>query len=397
MFKRLLCLVLVLALCPVTFSALAEESDASALDWEELIAWAQGYKARAMEAKPFNNPSDPSSFSEDGYAFIYDFATLYMDRPEMTEESVLRNLVITSPMETGPRGTRIDMLSAEVLEAYYNENDRLAGERGFAGLYLSDTLPAGGMWAWVQRDGQRIMTIQYAVHEQLSSGGDGYTDAGLVYTIQENLVAAIRAYGLDAIIDEEGVRENLNNVQQVLDQQEYKQVPISYEGLDLLPFDEEDLVFAGLDFADLTPEMAQSALGACLEDQWMQDDTGEYIRSMDFGSCEITFIYDSKKQNPRIDLMAIDADGLEGPRCVRIGDTFSSVLIRFRYGEGEFDGVSERLYGQEGQGNWGTAEYGDDASATLRYATRTQDGRNVLLYLFFEQMNLAEILLYVND
>lgn len=397
MLKRLLCLlVAMMMLCPA-LPALAEDGGESALDWEELIQWAESYKERAMNAQPMNDPTEAAAYSEDGYAFIYDFATLYMDRPEMTEESVLKNLVITTADEEGPRGTCIDMLSGDVLTRYYNENERLEGDEGFATLYVSDTMPSGALWAWVQRDGQRIMTIQYAVHEQLSTGGDGYTDAGLVYTIQDNLVAAIRAYGLDSRVEEEDVQNNLNAVEDVMEKTDYAQAPVSYIGTDLTAFGEEDLSFAGISFLTVTPEEAVAVLGECREDSWMEDDTGEYLRTMEFADCEITFVYDSNKENPRADMITIDMDGMEGPRYVRVGDTFSSVLTRFRYGEGVYEGTTEILYGQENQAPCGIAEYGEDASATLRYLTRVSDGRDVMMYMEFELMSLKEILIYIND
>lgn len=397
MLKRLLCLLAaMMMLCPA-LPALAEDGGESALDWEELLQWAESYKARAMAAQPMNDPTEAAAYSEDGYAFIYDFATLYMDRPEMTEESVLKNLVITTADEEGPRGTCIDMLSGDVLARYYNENESLEGDRGFATLYVSDTMPSGALWAWVQRDGQRIMTIQYAVHEQLSTGGDGYTDAGLVYTIQDNLVAAIRAYGLDSRVEEEDVQNNLNTVEDVMEKTEYAQAPVSYIGTDLTAFGEEDLTFAGINFLTVTPEEAVAVLGECREDSWMEDDTGEFLRTMEFADCEITFVYDSSKANPRADMITIDMNGMEGPRYVRVGDTFSSVLTRFRYGEGTYEGLTEVLYGQENQAPCGVAEYGEDASATLRYLTRVSDGREVMMYMGFEMMSLKEILIYIND
>ena len=394
--KRLFCLLMALLLLPI-LPALAEDQDEGALELYEILDWAQGYKTRAMAAQPLNDPNDEAFQSEDGYAFIYEFATLYMDRPEMSEESVLKHLVITSAEEIGPRGTQVDMFTHEVLAAFYNENPTLAGDRGFAALYVSDTMPMGALWGWVQRDGQQIMAIQYAVHDQLAAGGDGYTDAGVVYTIQENLVAAIRAYGLDTIIDEADVMDNLSTVKTVLEETAYTQVPVSYIGTDLDPFQASDLVFSGMDFASLTPEMAEAALGACLQDSWMEDDTGEFIRMMEFEGCEISFIYDKNKQNPVVDMLMI-ADGMmEGPRSVRLGDSFSSVLIRFRYNEGEYDGMRETLYGTVGTAPYGTAEYGDDASATLRYITATEDGREMTLCLNFTTMSLSEILLYTND
>ena len=97
MLKRLLCLLLALLLLPLS-AALGEDDGLSALTLEELTEWTQGYQIRAMAAQPLNDPTEPGALSEDGYAFVYDFATLYMDRPEMTEDSVLKNLVVTDAM-----------------------------------------------------------------------------------------------------------------------------------------------------------------------------------------------------------------------------------------------------------------------------------------------------------
>lgn len=398
MQKRLFSLLLALSLALACLPALAEDGGAGALTWEELDKWVQRYKDRAMNAQPLNDPNDDAANTEDGYAFIYEFATLYMDRPEMTAEAEVRSLVVTEAEEEAPHGTYIDDLASQVLAAYYQENDDLEGDESFAALYVSDTMPSGAMWGWVQRDGQRIMTIQYAVHEQLATGGDGYTDAGLIYTIQNNLVAAIRAYGMDSRISEAEVRQNLSEVEQVARTRGYAQVPTSFIGTDLEAFDRDDLIFSGVDFLSMTPQDAEAALGEAREDSWMQDDTGEYLRTMEFAACSMTFVYDAQKSNPRLDVMTIDMDGMEGPRCVRVGDTLSSVLCRFRYGEGEFDGVSsEALYGTAGTAPYGLAEYGDDASATLIYAMADEDGRTILLHMGFEQMYLAEITLYYMD
>ena len=396
MQKRLICLAIMLVMMLFALPSLAEDNGAGALTWEELETWAASYKARALESQPLNDPTEEAAFSEDGYAFIYEFAMLYMDRPEMTEDAVIRSIVVTDPEEVAPRGTRVDYLASEVLNAYYNENPALDGDSSFAALYLADTMPDEALWGWVQRDGQRLMTIQYAVHEQLATGGEGYTDAGLIYTIQDNLVAAIRAYGLDARVSENDVRDTLAEVQQVAATTGYAQVPTSYVGTDLEAFNRDDLIFAGVDFLALTPEEAEDVFGAAREDHWM-DDEGAYLRTMEFASCSMTFMYDAKKQNPVLEVMTIDMDGMEGPRAVRIGDTFSSVLCRFRYGEGEFDGFTEALYGQMDAAPYGMAEYGDDASATLYYAMKADNGRTIQLYMPFEQMFLSEITLYYID
>ena len=397
MMKKCVALFLALMMALSLTTAVAE-SDADALDYGELMDWAEGFKTRALAAgAPLNDPTEEAAYTEDGYAFVYDFATLYMDRPEMTADSVLQAVVVYSPEEQGPRGTGVDQLSSEVLNAFYNENNDLQGDSSFAALYVSDTMPAGALWGWVQRDGQRIETIQYAVHEQLSSGGDGYTDCGLVYTLSDNLVAAIRAYGLNETISADEVRSNLDAVQEVSEKTEYAQVPTSINGSELEMFDRDDLIFSGLDFLSLTPEEAEARLGAAQEDDWMEDE-GAYLRSMEFASCTMTFSYDAQKQNPTLEMLSIDMDGLEGPRCVRIGDTLSSVISRFRNGEGDYDGVSrEVLYGDGENAPYGLAEYGDDATAGLWYAAKLEDGRTVVLSMSFEQMYLSDITLYVDN
>ena len=397
MMKKCVALFLALMMALSLITAVAE-SDADALDYDELMDWAEGFKTRALAAgAPLNDPTEEAAYTEDGYAFVYDFATLYMDRPEMTADSVLQAVVVYSPEEQGPRGTGVDQLSSEVLNAFYNENDDLQGDSSFAALYVSDTMPAGALWGWVQRDGQRIETIQYAVHEQLSSGGDDYTDCGLVYTLSDNLVAAIRAYGLNETISADEVRSNLDAVQEVSEKTEYAQVPTSINGSELEMFDRDDLIFSGLDFLSLTPEEAEARLGAAQEDDWMEDE-GAYLRSMEFASCTMTFSYDAQKQNPTLEMLSIDMDGLEGPRCVRIGDTLSSVISRFCNGEGDYDGVSrEVLYGDGENAPYGLAEYGDDATAGLWYAAKLEDGRTVVLSMSFEQMYLSDITLYVDN
>ena len=395
MLNRMLSLLLALVLlcAPAAFA----EDESAALAMDELTEWADSLKARAMAASPMNDPAAPDSSTEDGFAFVYDFATLYMDRPEMTAEAVVRGILVTSPEEEGPRGTRVDYLADEVLDAFYNENDNLAGDENFATLYVSDTMPSGALWGWVQRDGQRVLAIQYAVHEQAATGGDGYTDAGLVYTIQNDYVSAIRAYGLDARIDAAAAQTNLDSVNEVASATGYVRIPVSYTG-EMPPMSREDLVFSGIDFLSVTPESAVAALGECREDVWMQDDTGEHLRTMEFEHCTITFVYNADKSAVKPYMLLIDMDGMEGPRAVRIGDSFASIRNRFRHGEGEYDGVSkETLYGTEGSGDWGCAEYGQNADAVLRYAVATDENTAVVLHMAFEVMQLNEVMIYLAD
>ena len=130
----------------------------------------------------------------------------------------------------------------------------------------------------------------------------------------------------------------------------------------------------------------------------MQDDTGEHLRTMEFEHCTITFVYNADKSAVKPYMLLIDMDGMEGPRAVRIGDSFASIRNRFRHGEGEYDGVSkETLYGTEGSGDWGCAEYGQNADAVLRYAVATDENTAVVLHMAFEVMQLNEVMIYLAD
>lgn len=390
MLSGLIGLLLILALAP---TALAQESEASALSLEELMAWTAGYVARAEDQEPVNAPVGEESLTEDGYAYIYDFATLYFDKPTL-EGAVLNALVITEEGESGIRNVAVNAYLSDLLGAYYNENPDLMGSEDFAALYAVDTFPSGAVWAWLQRSGQQAATVQYAIHEQTASGADGYTDCGLIYTLQENTVVAIRAYGLNSLITLEQAQRNLAAVEQVQQETSYHMYPTSFIGTDLKPFERDDLIFSQLDFLSLTPEEAVAALGECLTDEWMDDD-GAYLRTLTFPSAVLTYAYDGDKNLLRLDMMTIDSDGLEGPRGARIGESLSSVLMRFRHGEGEFDGVSrELLYGDGETPPYGTAEYGDNANATLRYALSLENGRQIVLHMDFTMNALSEIMIY---
>ena len=93
----------------------------------------------------------------------------------------------------------------------------------------------------------------------------------------------------------------------------------------------------------------------------------------------------------RLAVFTIDGEDLEGPRALRVGDSLNMAMQRFRSGEGELDGLYEVLYGTVGEGSWGDADYGDDASVTLRYGLTLDDGRDVLLMVLFEMYTLTEI------
>ncbi|MBQ3157242.1 MAG: hypothetical protein IJB81_10055 [Clostridia bacterium] len=392
--KKMLCMLLALLLCPL--AALAEDSSGAILTWQELSDWAQAYCDKAMTTAPMNNPADAQT--AEGYEYVFDFGKVYADSPVMSADTAVNAVVLTSQDEAGLRNVNIGSDMSVVLNAFYSENAQLLGTKESAVLYTVDQLPVAAMWGEVFRDGQRVETIQYAVHEQLATGGEGYTDAGVIFTMVENRVSAVRVYGLNSRISLQDVNQVMYKAMLGALEMGYAQVPTSYDGAALTAFGAEDLVFSGLDFLNITPNEAIDLLGEPMSDEWVDNRPDGYIRVQTYADCELTYLFNEARTQGHLYMLAIHADGLEGPRAVRYGDTFASVYNRFRSGEGELDvdAGSELLYGQEGEGPFGEAAYGNDASATLRYGFTLEDGRAVTLKLEFSVMKLNEIMLFVD-
>lgn len=392
MMKKMLCVLLCVLMCPV--AAMADDSTAAMLTYQELLNWAEGFIARARTSTPRNDPSQ--HLTPDGYEYVYDFATLYGDTPQMSADTVISAVVVTSEEENGLRNVNVNNTMSVVVDAYYNENPNLLGTKEAAMLYAVDQLPESAQWGQVLRDGQRVQTIQYGVHEQYATGGEGYTDAGVIYTMADNRVSAIRVYGLNSRIDLSLVNSVMYNVMLIGLEKNYAQVPFSYDGASLAKFGAEDLIFSGVDFLNLTPDKAIDLLGEPLSDTEVDNGGNGYIRVQSFNGCELIYLFNEAYPQGTVYMLSLTGGEMEGPRAVRIGDDFADVYNRFRNGEGEFqeDG-SEVLYGTEGEGAFGKAGYGWDASATLRYGFTLEDGRCVVLQIEFTVMECTGIMLYV--
>ncbi len=394
--RKMIVALLAVGMLMLPLAALAADNGANPLLLSELDAWSAHMMELARQEMPMNDPHDSEALTEDGYAYIYDFGTLYMDSPDIGEDTVLRAAVLLSDEEAGPRGVRLNDDAQTVLDAFYNENAQLVGSRSQAVLYLSDGMPGASYWGNVLRDGQRLEAIQYAVHVPIGETGL-YSDAGFVFTIQDGGVAAIRAYGLNQFIEADRVEATLGLMRIAANETEYRAVPVSASG-DTAVFGEEDLFISGLNFLSAKPEDAVTLFGQPIEDEWMNDDGAGWLRTMDFGGCELTFRCDRNKKNPRLTMLTVGAEGFEAPRGVCLGDSFSSVLNRFRFDAGAHTGVgTEVLYGAEGQPPFGVATYGEDASATLRYALAAGDGSQVVLSIAFTRMEASEIVVYRAD
>ena len=172
-------------------------------------------------------------------------------------------------------------------------------------------------------------------------------------------------------------------------QDEYKAVKFSQKGLELTAFDENDLVFDGFSYTAMQP----ATLPGNPETELIDNEDGTWLLCCDGDGYEAVFRCGEHGENAAILSFEIRDDGIEGPRCVRLGDLFSDDFCRFRSGENEMsEDMTELLYGTEGSASWGFASY-DPEEMILRYVTETQSGLRVELILRYTEHYLTEIIL----
>jgi len=219
--KRIAVFLLILCmLCGTLSSALADT--AGALAEGELSAWLNQLLLDTRDLQPLNAPVGEESLTEEGYAFLYDFATLYYDKPVLDASSRLRALSITSPEYAAPRGITLGADEWALLTTFGWQNPYLMGDGVMAAFYTIDDLPRCAYWSWATHDENWWLTsVQCAVHVRV--GDDSYTDVNLLFELEDAAVTGIRLTGLDSFVTVTDVIANLDavlDVQQVLDEHE---------------------------------------------------------------------------------------------------------------------------------------------------------------------------------
>ena len=350
--KRIICLLIAFCLlCPLY--ALADDS--GVLAESELNEWVVKALRDSAAERPLNAPVGEESHTEDGYAFIYDFATLYYDKPELDENSVLLAVSVTNEAYPGPRGIKLGDAQSVLIDTYGWQNSTLVGDGIFAAFYRLNSLPQSAYWSWAQLDGaDGITSVQCAIHVQVADGR--YTDAGVVYSLEGGVVTAIRIYGLSSFVGADEVRGNLEavgNVQTAAsgDAVDVPDVTLSAATVaanQAQPFGAEDLSFAGIDYASLTLESAKSALGESASQSAAEDAAGGTYLNLTWSGAELIWLEDETAGRAQ-SLRVTDAQ-IEGPRGLKAGMPFEEAAALF-LSEGK-PGV---LYGQSGDTEYGEA------------------------------------------
>ena len=376
--------ILVLAMC-VFLPAMAFAQENVILNEKELGAWIDQTLRDTVSLQPLNAPVDEKALTEDGYAFLYDFATLYYNQPELNAQSILQAVVLTETGYPAVRGMAIGSTQDQLMEAFGSQNPYLLGDGTFAVLYQQDVMPMAAYWGWAQHDEHNILTgVQLAMH--VNAGEDRYTDAGIRFVLEQGVVTEIRVYGLHEYITAAEVEANLEAVRTVenamgawaLAEEDADGYTIAN---DAAVFSEADLAFSGVDFRTLTIEQMNLLLGETAQTASFVSENEEMV------TAEWQGAYMSAG------VLSVSDSRVEGPRGIRTGDTLEQVLAAFHSdGEGRIYDNQAILYGDGLTAPNGILER-DGEWAAVSYTARLNEG-NVTLMLSFGGDLLEEWMIY---
>lgn len=398
--KKRTFLFITLSLLLALFPAAALADDTGALSEGELSAWVDQVLTDTIGLTPLNAPVGEEALTEDGYAFLYDFATLYYDQPELNENSVLQAVVITDEGYTAPRGIRLGGDGMSLMSTFGWQNPYLYGDGAYAAFYCVDELPRAAYWSWAQHDeNDQLLSVQCAVHVQTDE--NCYTDAGVRFLLEDGLVSDIRIYGLNRTITEADVLANLNAVASVENVSAGTIVPESMAvagytvANDQTVMAAEDVQASGLPFAELCADSLTAVLGEATASSRKPDETvGGWIVTTDWAGASLVDV--EWEDDHRVESLSVTTDALTGPRGLRVGDTLQSVLSLFRTdGEGRTrDGLYAVLYGDGLNAPYALMEYSGSITAVSYTTAMEPPYAHVTLHLAFEADRLQEWMLY---
>ncbi len=361
------------------------ETPTGPLTAEEIGNVADQMKTMALIMSPLNDPTGEDALSEDGYAFAYVFGTLYADRPEMTPETGITAALVMDSVISLPRGLTISMSTNELMACIPCDNPEMAGSYDAALLYL-EGVPDRFSYGLVRRDGQRLQAVEYGVYDI-----ERQLRLSLTCLMSGDGINAVRVDGLQTACDAEAAALLWEELTGLRAHSWYTRVPVSSNGTDLTPFSEEDLSFLSLTYLTVKPEHFTGEI----EDLLMEDGEDTWLRRVDGDGYEAVFQCDSEGRHAQLLSFTLLSDDLEGPRGVRLGDSFTEDFQRFRSGDGKLNesNMTEVLYGDGVNAPYGLAQY-SDTEFILRYVTRTESGRTIELYLHYTDTILDEIILH---
>lgn len=385
MFVKRVLFFLVCLLTVCFFAASTAESDMPAPeDFAAYDTWIRGAAQRDgyYEVAP----------AAEGYALRFQDFVLYADRMELTEETVLSAVVLdTAPEEDvypDFRGVCVGMPAREALSRYPFENPSLAGTREEAGLCVAGAVPGRAFTGVLYRDGQTLLSAVYTLYEMADGGVKVYS---IEYVFFQGEVSAVRVSLQPGTVSVQAAQQAFGECADRMNIREYSAF-LTGSSRPAEPFQQEDLLFSGIDFLGLTPRFAQKMLGAPKEETWVSD-SGGWLLTLSWQGLSVTFVCDAEKQPLYAAGFFLEEDLLEGPRGLMPGVSLADILSRFPGGENA--SLSEpgggELYSLE-DGSSGWLETPVDGLATVRYICPVEDG-TVLLRLYTESGVLQNLTL----
>lgn len=367
-------IALLLALLMLSCAALAEpEAEENAyLTQEELEMYLNILTGDALDAGAQRTEYN----AETGVATIeYGLgAKLFIADEELIATSAVLGAVL-SPEQEDLRGIHFGESLRDVLAVYPNDNPDLTGTRYDAVLYVNGDKPETTL-GYLLRDGQRVTEVTHLVFTWKE---DQVVRSGITYTFENDMVTNIAIFGLDGAVEEADALQQIADAAALQEINEFTPYPVAAVSADLTPFQADDLAFGGLRFDALTPDEATEVLGKAAVDEWMEDSTGEYLRTLQWEGVSIVFLYDSQKSFLRVDSLGVNDDVMEGPRGVRIDDSMESVMNRFRHGENAALPNGIALYGDGENAPYAVLSY-SETTATLTYCLATGENASVVIW-----------------
>ena len=389
-------LTVYLMLCMCLFlPAMTQAEETTVLEENELSRWVDQVLRDTAPLTPVNAPVGEEALTEDGYAFLYDFATLYYNKPELDAQSILNAVVLTDESYAAVRGIRLGSTEEELVSAFGQQNPYLLGDGTFASLYSQDDLARAAYWSWAQMDENAHLTgVQCAMHVQAAE--DRYTDAGVMFALENGAVSEIRIYGLHSYITAAEVQANLETVYSVENAiGQWAMAEEEAEGYTAVSsaaaFAENDLAFSGMDFRTLTIDQLNQALGEEARTEQLDTENERMI------TAEWSGAYLSGPESGKVDVLSVTDSRIAGPRGVRTGETLAEVLSSFASdGEGRVYADQAILYGDGQNAPFGVLET-DGGYAAVSYTAQMQrEGEwiNVTLLMQFADELLEEWMIY---
>ena len=373
----------VLALCLPSVSP----AEPAPLTRDEFAAFTE----RILETAKSDGFCSVSEKGPDGsYLLCFKDFMLYADRPELTDGTVLRSVVLEVPEEDilfpDLRGVCVWTSSVwDVLAAYPLDNPSLSGTREEAGLCLSGSVPGNAFAGRLSRDGQTVTSVRYSLYTAADGGVNVHR---VVYDLKDGAVFRITADLAPRLISIRDAQKEYGECADLMTVREYSAYLPSARSSE--PFHEEDLLFSGLDFLRLTPSSAAAVLGDPLSETWAADGE-QWVCTLSWQGLSVSFVCDGEKNPLHAAGLFLDEDLLEGPRGLMPGAGLDSVLDRFQRTDAPVSDTVTELYRLE-DGSRGELEVPAEGLATVRYYCPAGGG-SVLLRLYFESGVLKNLAL----